>query len=77
MSKEPEVGDVWENNGTLIYLEQVGEEDNKEDIYCFIKFKNRVKAFGGVYTKSYIKKTMKYLGKSKANIDDLFKTENE
>ena len=78
MSKDtPEVGDVWEHNGTLIYIEQIGEKYNKEFVYCFIKLKNSVRAYGHIYTKTYIKRTIKYLGKSKTNIDDLFKTENE
>ena len=72
MSKEhitPEVGDVWENPKThhRHIILSIGR-----DYKCFCDT-------GGISIKySYdFDETLEYLGKSKANIDDLFKTENE
>jgi len=77
MSKDtPEVGDVWDINGHKILLEQVGKKYNKEYVYHICETPNGLKGYS-VYTVSFIKAAGKYLGKSKANIDDLFKTENE
>lgn len=75
MSKDiPEVGDVWEDdNGYKVlilktfisYFEAISENFLYRIIYkCAKKDYKDISS----YT---------YLGKSKANIDDLFKTENE
>jgi hypothetical protein len=75
MSKDtPEVGDVWKHNQDgfifcVTYIENelykwahsVWQDGSIHKIY-----------YGGFFTNRYT-----YLGKSKANIDDLFKTENE
>ncbi len=80
MSKEkPEVGDVWIDKETRFrmtcvmvsdyyceYIEHCTKLCESYDVYRLINIKN----------KSW-QKGKKYLGKSKGNIDDLFKTENE
>lgn len=85
MSKDKvEIGDVWRNNrfGDLLYITEVGTNFidfigyspyNKDNPYFVNHFSNvrndeRYTRFTEFYT---------YLGKSKANINDLFKTENE
>lgn len=86
MSKDrtPEVGDVWKNNryGDLLHITDIGTNFidfigyapyNKDNPYFENHFSNvrgdeRYTKFSEYYT---------YLGKSKANIDDLFKTEDE
>ena len=75
MSKDtPEVGDVF-------YVKPFPLQ--KRIITHIIEYKNIITyvVFNGRQTYetslSRIKKELKYLGKSKANIDDLFKTENE
>lgn len=71
MSKDrvPEVGDIWVNKtGTKKYY--VVSVSNKY-VYCLVKGL-------GISTKYYgLFQNYTYLGKSKANINDLFKTENE
>lgn len=65
----PEVGDVWVNKtGTKkYYVVSLGNNN----VYCLVKGL-------GVSTKYYaLFQNYTYLGKSEANIDDLFKTENE
>lgn len=77
MSKEkPEVGDVWEIYGLKIRLEQVGKKYNKEYVYHISETPEGLKGCS-VFTVGFIKAYGKYLGKSKINIKDLFKTENE
>ena len=69
MSKEPEVGDVWQNKtGRLrVYITKV-------DVWGIIG----ISSSGAVVSKNmYHLGKYTYLGKSKANIDDLFKTENK
>lgn len=80
MSKDkmPEAGEVWQWNGVKIFITCVlGDEelgaisfmDNVDRHHCtdsFDSFSQKIRA--GVMT---------YLGKSKVNINDLFKTENE
>jgi len=75
MSKEPEVGDVWEHKYDLSKLYVL-----KTDLlYGSVRVLEKI-------TGKYIQQRVyapesfndcRYLGKSKANIDDLFKTENE
>lgn len=70
MSKDkPEVGDVWENKtGRLrVYITKV-------DVWGIIG----ISSSGAAVSKNmYHLEKYTYLGKSKANIEDLFKTENE
>lgn len=77
MSKDtPEVGDVWEDEwGYKVLI-----------LKTFINYSEAISenfAYRIIYNKGCAKKDYKdisrydYIGKSKANIDDLFKTENE
>jgi hypothetical protein len=71
MSKEktPEVGDVWQNKtGRLrVYITKV-------DVWGIIG----ISSSGAVVSKNmYHLEKYTYIGKSKTNIDALFKTENE
>ena len=73
MSKDtPEVGDVWVNQyGHKVHVDSSGEVITSfyyKGLYRLCKKSVVTKEFVKAYT---------YLGKSKANIDDLFKTENE
>lgn len=79
MSKDtPQVGDVWKAiNGDLIYIIETGKNFidflgfSEDDGNYFKNFFYNEERFT-LFTKYH-----EYLGKSKANIDDLFKTENE
>ena len=73
MSKDtPEVGDVWKyKDGAKVYLITVDEET----VESFTILGGG--AWSGTFQKDEFLKSHTYLGKSKANIDDLFKTENE
>ena len=71
----PEVGDIWELKSLevivrIIYVDGIDVE------FCYyipcIDFIKKDKTDYKTFKKLY-----KYLGKSKANINDLFKTENE
>lgn len=85
MSKDitPEVGDVWEHylGGIKINIESVAWEDKKTTQFnCLRCDELNCKTTGYIYQilpRGTIKKYYTYLGKSKANINDLFKTENE
>lgn len=69
MQKTPEVGDVWINTKT-----------NKKIYITGLKNHVYVVSESGVASSRWycdFKKNYTYLSKSKANIDDLFKTENE
>ena len=83
MSKDtPEVGDVWafDNGLKFIILKETlsnampFEEDIKYPAYEVLEESLEHNFFDEL---PFIKGTFKYLGKSKANIDDLFKMENE
>jgi hypothetical protein len=71
----PEVGDVWELQGQLISIITVGKKYNKE--YTFALMKLREEIVDVKYTVSYIKSVGTYLGKSKANINQLFEVDDE
>lgn len=80
MSKDtPEVGDVWLDKETHFRMVCV----MVSDYYCeYIEHCEKLCESFDVYRITNIKDTSwkkgkVYLGKSKANIDDLFKTENE
>lgn len=72
MSKEPQVGDVWVSQyGHKVHV------DFTDNIVTSFYYRGLYKMCKkSVITKEFVK-TYIYLGKSKANIDDLFKTENE
>lgn len=73
MSKDkPEVGDVWYILGSKIYITRINNdfvETIKQHYYdCYRDI---------TYKISDLLQEGKYLGKSRVNISDLFKTENE
>lgn len=83
MSKEnPEIGDVWQyKNGMKFYiLKEITSnsmpfgEDIKYSAFEVIEEDGELNSHDEL---QFINGTFKYLGKSKANINDLFKTENE
>lgn len=73
MSKDtPEAGDVWEyKDGIKVYITMVDEET----VESFAILGGSV--WGGSFRRDEFRKDHNYLGHSKANINDLFKTENE
>jgi len=76
MSKDtPEVGDVWLcEGGFKAYICNI----ENGYIHCFTFFREgENNCYEAVLNKKLFLKYHTYLGKSKANIDDLFKTENE
>ena len=73
MSKDtPEVGDVWKyKDGIKVHIIMVDEET----VESFTILGGS--SWSGTFQKDEFLKNHNYLGKSKANINDLFKTENE
>lgn len=77
MSEEkPEVGDVWQLKDNVYSRVVVNYYNNEFDVLLVAV------RYGGVlykikkYHKKYFIKNYTYLGKSKANISDLFEVEN-
>lgn len=78
MSKDkPEVGDVWQRkkDGRLIRITSISYAFGVEPVYAYI-WNNGYLEYSHVLHKRLINEYT-YLGKSKVNIEDLFKTENE
>ena len=75
MSKDtPEVGDVWElANGSIFHYKYYILEVRVWSDYIEVLSNSMVKT---QKNRNFFKNCI-YLGKSKANINDLFKTENE
>lgn len=70
--REPQVGDVWEyQNGKKVHIIMVDEETVESFAI------SGGSAWSGTFQKDEFQKQHKYLGHSKANINDLFQTENE
>ena len=76
--KQPEVGDVWKAiNGDLIYIIEIGKNFidflgfSEDDGNYFKNFFYNEERFT-LFTKYH-----KYLGKSKANIEQLFEVQDE
>lgn len=71
---EPEVGDVWENDGLILYVGKLSTDENEKIIgYCYDMDKKGYVA-GCWYWMDVFVNNAKYLGKSKASIKDLFET---
>lgn len=71
----PEVGDVWENDGLILYVGKLSTDENEKIIgYCYDMDKKGYVA-GCWYWMDVFVNNAKYLGKSKANINDLFEVE--
>lgn len=74
MSKDtPEVGDVWEEKD--LKIKYIFLDVTKHGSFVFAEYSRKTHDVGFIDTEDY--KTLTYLGKSKAKIDNLFKTENE
>lgn len=83
MSKEkPEVGDVWKNkkHGNMLYITVV--TDDFIDFISYLKLDNLTPYFSNTFSKllnddrfDKFTEINEYLGKSKANINDLFEVE--
>lgn len=72
MSKDtPEVGDLYQIYSDKVVIIYV---DNRM-LDCLIYFEGRLGTIP--FSKKFFNNNAKYLSKSKANINDLFKTENE
>lgn len=73
-AKTPEVGDVWKIKGkdTLFHIEAV-----EGAFVTVLQMIISPIVFERVVDKELLEKHCEYLGKSKANISDLFKMENE
>lgn len=84
MSKDrtPEVGDVWQFKykefETKYYISAIARNPCPE-YYYFVLYKNGNNEVVGCWwdKERWDKAMLFYLGKSKVNINDLFKTENE
>lgn len=77
MSKEhitPEVGDVWQYRYGLDKVHILSILSDR--IRCVLLIDKRFVQQREYLTERFLE-DYRYLGKSKANIDDLFKTENE
>ena len=76
MSKQrkPQVGDVWivEETNASFYIEGV-----EEDVIIALQAVDKMLLYEIMIDTEVLHKHCTYLGKSKANINDLFKTENE
>lgn len=74
MSKEPQVGDVWKIMGYKAHITKVKPYSRIEvlETDCSGYLEHREFIWDWLQHDE-----IEYLGKSKANIDDLFKTENE
>ena len=71
MSKDtPEVGDVWERDGIKNHITDVESYKEGGTVFYTTGFKSNFVSI------EFFIKHFTYLGKSKANINDLFKTEN-
>ena len=73
MKNKPEVGDVWKyhNCSPNMLITNVSDKD----VTCLYCEEDEFKTL--CFEKDIFIKYGKYLDKSKANINDLFKTENE
>ena len=78
MSKDtPEVGDVWQpKNNEYSRVIVTYYSDEFEVLLIAIRYAGILQKIKK-YHKRWFVNNYKYLGKSKANIDDLFKTEND
>ena len=85
MSKEkPEVGDVWGHKATCdavkIYIKENSYAERGQDVYKVLRDDINSSIVGWTFQylpEKTIKKYYTYLGKSKANLNDLFKVKDE
>jgi len=75
MSKEPEVGDIWIYNRAKNIRHLIVDVGVLLVHTASLGYKKHL--IGNPYDADTFTRYFTYLGKSKANIDDLFKTENE
>lgn len=68
----PEVGDVWENDGLILYVNELSEDEDGETIYYCYDMNEKGYIAGCWYWSGTFINNAKYIGKSKAGIKDLF-----
>ena len=73
MSKEkPEVGDVWREK--CLEIEHLFLEIEKGGVYVLTRYSDNTKDVGFIDREDY--KNLKYIGKSKMKIEELFDVED-
>lgn len=80
MSKDtPEVGDIWKDNNTKkpIYVFGIYKTSWGEYVCWCYYWEKELELISENVGKKLFLQNYTYLGKSKVNINDLFKTENE
>lgn len=73
-AKKPEIGDVWKNDGLILHIDKFSEDKYGKIIYCYDMDKKGY-VTGCWYYLDIFLNNAKYLGKSKASVNDLFQTE--
>lgn len=73
-AEKPEIGDVWENDGLILHIDKFSEDKYGKIIYCYDMDKKGYVAGCWYYLDIFLNNA-KYLGKSKASVNDLFQTE--
>lgn len=77
-NRTPEVGDVWGNAFETYYIEAIDilGEKNKKMIRALKRVNEKYVVQRQYFQENFIE-DYRYLGKSKANIEQLFEVENE
>lgn len=70
-----EVGDVWQNGDLILYIDRISKDKKGKDIIYAYDMDKKGYIAGCWYWMDVFVNNAKYLGKSKAGIEDLFKTE--
>lgn len=75
-AEKPKIGDVWENDGLILHIDKFSEDKYGKIIYCYDMDKKGYVAGCWYYLDIFLNNA-KYLGKSKASVNDLFQTEQD
>lgn len=70
----PEVGDVWQNVESGVIFILTAKDKHFDNMWHSMANDGRIRK---IEVHKHFFETSRYLGRSKANISDLFKTENE
>lgn len=73
--KNPEIGDVWLNDGLILHIDKFSEDKFGKIIYCYDMNKKGYVTGCWYYLDIFVKNA-KYIGHSKASIKDLFEADD-
>lgn len=75
--KNPQLGDVWQNDDLILYIDRISKDKNGKDIIYAYDMDKKGYIAGCWYHLDIFMSNAKYIGKSKTKLSYLFEVKND